>query len=532
MIYSFINVHSYLILNISIITGYLFARIILSFPIFKKRLLHTKRLSMARNIFLFTILSFFIMPQILKLIPSLGHSSFRLEPILQSAPSDILQYSKIHHNESLMISQIQPFISINMVLMSFFIIGFSISLIKYFNSLLTLKTIRRNSFFRHRLSNTEILFNNTIKIPFCWSIFKNHFIVIPSTLLERKEDLRLSIRHELQHIRQGDTQWMHFLRLIKVFCFWNPFIQQCIRWLNELQEFSCDESLILYKKTSPIAYSQCLINTVSDSIKLPQGVLGMHGLSRSILYRRVDFLFNQNKGRKLASIVAYIISFSLAISTAYALNGSLPMQSLSTRDVAAIIAKEHLDKTFNVSASPELVKELNDIRSSNQARLFMLNSLKRMKQYQPMIQQALKDKNMPNDLLIIPLIESGYQPLEESMSPMQTAGIWQIIPVTARRLGLVVNKIRDDRLNIQLSTNAALVYLAHNYIQFSDWKLTFIAYEIGEDKTSMLIKDTGSKDPWVLAHSPNAPEGLKKYIAMFDAALIIMHNPELIGANQ
>ncbi len=55
-------------------------------------------------------------------------------------------------------------------------------------------------------------------------------------------------------------------------------------WFSELQEFACDESLILHKKTSRSIYAQCLIDTASSTLSenaLPQGALGIIGLSKN-----------------------------------------------------------------------------------------------------------------------------------------------------------------------------------------------------------------------------------------------------------
>jgi hypothetical protein len=49
--------------------------------------------------------------------------------------------------------------------------------------------------------------------------------------------------------------------------------------------------------------------------------------------------------------------------------------------------------------------------------------------------------------------------------------------------------------------------------------------KLGEQQTAALIEKTGSRDPWVLARSPAAPEELKNYLAMLGASVIIMHNP-------
>lgn len=104
------------------------------------------------------------------------------------------------------------------------------------------------------------------------------------------------------------------------------------------------------------------------------------------------------------------------------------------------------------------------------------------------------------------------------------------MPETAKRLGLVVTKSRDDRLNTTLATKAALTYLQMNYEQFRDWKLAIIAYEIGERKTAELINATGSHDPEVIASAASAPAELKKFNTRVDAFLVIMHNPKIISS--
>lgn len=530
---SLINMHSYLVLNGAIAIGYIIARLILSLPSLRQNISQSHRLKFARYTFFIALLSFFLVPTILSVIPSSYHSNFQFEPILKNASAHFLQHHKVINEQITQIGSSQSFFSMNIFLMIICWVVISSLLGKYIKNLFILRKLQQDSFCQHKINNVHILFNAKAEIPFCWSLLKNHFIAIPNAFLEKRDDLKLAIRHELQHIRQGDTHWLHFLTIVKSFCFWNPFMKLWINWLDELQEFSCDEA-ILTKKTSPAVYAQCLVNVASDALKhslIPQGTLGIHGLSKSILYRRVNMLFNYNeaKTKKLAVMIAYLFSFFVLISTAYALNGSGGLAPLSTKQVATIIKQSHLDKHFQITATPEVVSEINNIRNSDKARLSIHQSLKRMKKYQPFIQEELQKKGMPNDLLVVPLVESGYRPLDQSKNPVLAAGIWQIIPETGKHFGLIINEKQDDRLDTTLSTKAALIYLNANYQQFNDWRLAVIAYEIGENNTDQLIQKTGSRDAWVLARSSSAPENLKKFVAMFDAALIIMHNPSLIN---
>lgn len=533
MLNSVINLHSYLIFNIAIAFGYIISQTIVRFFNFKKNISQRQHLRYARYCFGITLIVFLSMPYLLSLFPSAYRSNFQLEPILRSASTQILESHTIINNP---INQLQfqhLTLSINNFLVYFLLLGIIIFFIKYLKNIITLFKLKKNSYCHHKINGIYILINDKTELPFCWSLLKQHYVLLPLAILQTNEEMKLAIHHEFQHIRQGDTYWLHLITLIKAICFWNPFIKLWVNWLAELQEISCDESIVIRKKISLVAYAQCLVNLASHALNnpcLPQGVLGIHGSSQSILYRRVNMLFNhqQRTIKKLSIFGVYVFSLFIAATSAFGLNGSTVLSPLSEAQVAVMIKKSDLDQYFEVSATPEVVSEINNIRSSNQARSFMRESLQRMHKYKPLIQEALHKQSMPNDLLVIPLVESGYQPLDQSKNRLLAAGIWQIVLDTAKRFDLIVKPDQDDRLNTQLSTQAVLRYLKANYAQFHDWKLASIAYEIGEIKTARLIKDTGSHNAWILARSSLAPADLKKFLAMFDAALIIMHNPSLI----
>lgn len=533
MIVSIFNMHSYLLFNGAIAAGYLISRCILESSFYKNNILQAQRLKFARYSLCVTVSLFFLIPMLLKIFPSISHSSFQLEPLLKSASDSISETRHVIQEKMVPVSAPESSITINSLLKLVFFSGVGFFLLKYIRSIHHLKKLSKKAYCQHYINHVHILYSD-VKIPFCWSIFKEHFIVIPEMFLEKRDDLKLAVRHELQHIRQNDTYWLHAMSIVKICCYWNPFVKLCINWLDELQEFSCDETMVLRKKSSPIAYAQCLINSAYDALNknsMPQGVLGIRGLSQSVLYRRVCMLINYKKIVKKSSLITgYVVSFLAAGSLAYAFNGSTSVTPLTSKEVTVLIVKADLQKIFHITATPEVVGELNNIIGSDKARLTMRESLQRMEKYKPLIKASLKKQGMPEDLLVVPLIESGYRPLEESKNPVLAAGLWQIIPETGKRLGLNVKAGQDERMDTELSTKAALTYLNTNYNQFHDWKLAVIAYEIGEQQTDSLIKKTGSRDAWVLARSTDAPPSLKDFSARLDAELIIMHHPSLVEA--
>lgn len=529
---SIISLYSYLILNAAIAIGYVGMRTILSLPTFKKNMLQAQRLNFARFSFISIIGIFFIIPIILPMLSIVPHSQFELKPLLTSAS---MNFMPVHKMKDVLINDGHFYreSSLQIYLYSFLIIGVMLHFAVYFYHLYRLKQLAKNSFVNYKGKKLVILLNEHSDIPFCWSFWQKHYVVIPYQFVERKMDMQVALRHEFQHIRQGDTKWLHGLAFLRAFCFWNPALILWNQYLNDLQEFACDEALMLRKSISPNAYARCLLNTISVSSKsklLPKGVLGMHKNSKSFLYQRVEMIFQYRAIKnKMAIMLAYFISCFISVTAAYAFNGNAANEAITLKDLKDTVAHLHLDKNFHVATNADVLNEINSIRLSDLATKYLQASMQRMSHYKPIIEAELKKNNMPTDLLIIPLVESGFQPLTQDKNIVKAAGIWQIIPSTASRLGLIVNAKQDDRLDTLQSTSAAISYLKSLHAQFNDWKLAFVGYEIGEDATMQLIKETGSSDAWVLANSSKAPPSLKKALTMFDAAFIIMHKPSLIS---
>jgi len=99
--------------------------------------------------------------------------------------------------------------------------------------------------------------------------------------------------------------------------------------------------------------------------------------------------------------------------------------------------------------------------------------------------EIIEQENLPIDLAVIPLLESGNNPL--ARSPKDALGLWQFIPSTAKEWGLATNRI-DNRKNVVKSTQVAIQYLKYLHSQLNDWDLALAAYNWGIGSVKKALK--------------------------------------------
>ena len=153
--------------------------------------------------------------------------------------------------------------------------------------------------------------------------------------------------------------------------------------------------------------------------------------------------------------------------------------------------------------------------------------LSRSGQYLGLMQNILREKNVPEDIAFLSLIESGFNPYAYSIA--KAAGPWQFISSTAKRYGLEINWWKDERRDPVKSTMAAADYLKDLYGMFGSWSLAMAAYNAGEGKIMRAIKKNKSDNYWDLLGTRHIRNETKEYVPRFIAASMIAANPQEFG---
>ncbi|MCT4654414.1 MAG: M56 family metallopeptidase [Cohaesibacter sp.] len=210
-------------------------------------------------------------------------------------------------------------------------IGAAISAIRLGLSVFRLQTIINKSFAWRRFGNLHLLLCDSVTTPFSTRSLRKRYVILPTSMLHSHEDLRIALGHELQHIRQRDTEWEIGLECLRPFFFWNPAFYLWKRQIEQLRELSCDQQVLARKAFSVEEYCNCLLRICENGLqkdKLVAGVMlkvafvqldhaPLSGKSADFLKHRLISLFeSRTQRRPLASLLFFMLPLLGLVSLA------------------------------------------------------------------------------------------------------------------------------------------------------------------------------------------------------------------------
>lgn len=228
----------------------------------------------------------------------------------------------------------------------------------------------------------------------------------------------------------------------------------------------------------------------------------------------------------LDDVMKYLVICVFLFVTEAAASHKIVRDNKITKTEALTLAERAQKNTkFPIVVNDQVLKQLNRLLGKPSGRKHMQVCFKRMKTFKPLISKKIARHKLPQELLAVPLVESGYQNIHSERG--WGSGLWMFVKPTAKSFGLKVNDRTDQRLNVKLSTEAALKYLKSNHKMFKDWQLALLAYNMGEYRTKAAIKSTKTRDAWKLIRKGH--HGDKEYLAKVMAVVIIMKNQNVLN---
>ena len=224
--------------------------------------------------------------------------------------------------------------------------------------------------------------------------------------------------------------------------------------------------------------------------------------------------------------IAVIISSLLLSSSAVAadINSVVEKESLALlKDQFGVeIEKSKISSILDIPWNEPGVQFWLQYYNNGMNRFKLVQQVKRYEMFLPYVLPIIKEEGVPEILAYLPVIESNGNPA--AVSRAGAAGLWQLMPKTARLYGLKVNRYIDERFDIEKSTRAAVRYLKRLYKIFGKWDLAIAAYNAGPGKINRLLKRYNTDSFWDLA---KLPDETLNYVPKFYAVAHLINSGKI-----
>jgi len=360
------------------------------------------------------------------------------------------------------------------------------------------------------------------------------FIVVPTALWTASARLRLVVAHEAHHHRRADLRAAMALGYLRALFFWNPFLALWERLLAELQDLACDRHVMRRLRIPAIEYGDVLLWAAEASRGQRYVLVGSRKIadgSKGSLTRRFNML---DKGVVAGSFrgrswLAGAAACALLCTASWIARGAIADHRVTRAEVDGFAARIQARTGFPMLVDEQVVERLNQWVAVPEKREELQKALARMRSYRGMIESTLRAHHLPPELLGMVMAESRFDNEAQPNTPIQvrSVGIWQLIPSTARRLGLTVTPDLDERLEPRRATEAATTCLTELFGRYGDWAVSVAAYNAGPKKVDALAAGTASKEE-VRARVLAGQEEHARYVRSVMASIILIDNPKLL----
>ena len=201
-----------------------------------------------------------------------------------------------------------------------------------------------------------------------------------------------------------------------------------------------------------------------------------------------------------------------------------------TATLEAVWVSEPTRTVLPLEVNPRVERWMEAFQTHRKAEFEVL--LRRRDLYSEMIRTKLREREMPQELVYIPMIESGLSPF--AVSHVSAVGLWQLMSPTALQYGLRVDEYVDERRDPVRATDAALDYLSWLHDRFGgSWYLAAAAFNAGPGRVERILNlhaegRSGDEDIYweVLEHLPRET---REYVPKMIAVTLLANDADALG---
>lgn len=204
-----------------------------------------------------------------------------------------------------------------------------------------------------------------------------------------------------------------------------------------------------------------------------------------------------------------------------------PRQTIRTEPPEAWMARLDLPQ-LPVRWNRRTVEYLHYFKDDPQGQALIRGWLRRMGRYETEVKAILREVGVPEDLVYVAMIESGFKP--SARSHVGAAGMWQFMAPTGHVYGLQQDYWTDDRHDHVKATYAAAIYLRDLKARFGSWELALASYNAGYGLVMKSVARNNTNNYWALCEQESGlPYQTTNYVPKIVAAAIVGRNREAFG---
>lgn len=153
------------------------------------------------------------------------------------------------------------------VLIAAFFFGLIIGMTRLVYSMFCLWRIVSGSYHWREIGRVKLRLSDRTLVPFSTRGLWSYYVVIPSHMLGQSDEMRVTLAHEFQHIRQGDLEWEIVLEALKPLFFLNPAYHAWKRQVEALREFNCDSQVLSKGRINAKVYCDTLLSICQKTLR-------------------------------------------------------------------------------------------------------------------------------------------------------------------------------------------------------------------------------------------------------------------------
>ncbi|MEE3360977.1 MAG: M56 family metallopeptidase [Pseudomonadota bacterium] len=156
---------------------------------------------------------------------------------------------------------------VSKVLIAAFFVGLIIGMTRLVYSMFCLWCIVSGSYHWREIGRVKLRLSDRTLVPFSTRGLWSYYVVIPSHMLGQSDEMRVTLAHEFQHIRQGDLEWEIVLEALKPLFFLNPAYHAWKRQVEALREFNCDSQVLSKGRINAKIYCDTLLSICQKTLR-------------------------------------------------------------------------------------------------------------------------------------------------------------------------------------------------------------------------------------------------------------------------